>query len=133
LAQFPLERQFDEKDGGPACLSMISRYYGKTFGLEMLRRLEETNREGAPLSIVILTDFIIKLMKLPASFFETRMTGDILQRMNDQRRIQSFFTGPALNVSFSTFTLLIFSVVLIYYSFNIILVFWKSQYFIFYG
>lgn len=74
-------------------------------------------------SIAILTDFIIKLMKLPASFFETRMTGDILQRMNDQRRIQSFLTGPALNVSFSTFSLLIFSIVLIYYSINIFLVF----------
>lgn len=313
MAQFPLERQFDEKDCGPACLSMITRYYGKTFGLEMLRRLAGTNREGASLldlsdaaekvgfrsapalirleeladyqlpiilhwngnhfvvlykisrgkkriyhiadpakgrikfsendfisywryteddegiilslsptpdfytqeddkrnknrisyvinylkgysrliiqlfiglgigsllqlavpfltqsivdiginthdldfiyvillaqimlfigrlsldfirswillhissrvSIAILTDFIIKLMKLPVSFFETRMTGDILQRINDQRRIQGFLTGPALNVSFSTFSLLIFSVVLIYYSINIFLVF----------
>ncbi|MGK9119057.1 peptidase domain-containing ABC transporter [Olivibacter jilunii] len=313
MAQFPLERQFDEKDCGPACLCMISRYYGKTFSLEMLRHLTGTNREGASLldlsgaaekvgfrsapalinldeladyqlpmvlhwnrnhfvvlykisrrkkriyhiadpakglvkfsendfisywkytednegiilslsptpdfytqeedkinknkisyvvnylkgysrliiqlfiglglgsllqlavpfltqsivdiginthdldfiyiillaqimlfigrlsldfirswillhissrvSIAILTDFIIKLMKLPASFFETRMTGDILQRMNDQRRIQSFLTGPALNVSFSTFSLLIFSIVLIYYSINIFLVF----------
>jgi ATP-binding cassette subfamily B protein len=44
-------------------------------------------------NISILTDFLIKLMKLPMSFFDTKMTGDIMQRMNDQRRIESFLTG----------------------------------------
>ncbi|WP_426582188.1 peptidase domain-containing ABC transporter [Mucilaginibacter sp. R-33] len=67
-------------------------------------------------NISILTDFLIKLMKLPISFFDTKMTGDIMQRMNDQRRIESFLTGSTLTTLFSLFNLLIFSVVLVYYN-----------------
>jgi ATP-binding cassette, subfamily B, bacterial len=74
-------------------------------------------------NISILTDFLIKLMKLPMSFFDTRMTGDIMQRMNDQRSIQEFLTGSALTTVFSLFNLVIFSVVLIYYNMLIFTVF----------
>jgi ATP-binding cassette subfamily B protein len=64
------------------------------------------------INISILTDFLIKLMKLPVSFFDSKHTGDILQRMNDHSRIESFLTGSSLNVLFSVINLLIFSVVL---------------------
>lgn len=64
------------------------------------------------INISILTDFLIKLMKLPVSFFDCKHTGDILQRMNDHSRIESFLTGSSLNVLFSLINLLIFSVVL---------------------
>ena len=67
-------------------------------------------------NISILTDFLIKLMKLPMSFFDTKMTGDIMQRMNDQRTIQTFLTGSTLTTIFSMFNLLVFSVVLAYYN-----------------
>ncbi|RYE58559.1 MAG: peptidase domain-containing ABC transporter, partial [Sphingobacteriales bacterium] len=67
------------------------------------------------INISILTDFLIKLMKLPMSFFDTKMTGDIMQRMSDQRRIESFLTGPTLNIIFSLFNLVIFTIVLAYY------------------
>lgn len=73
------------------------------------------------INISILTDFLIKLMKLPMSFFDTKMTGDIMQRMNDQRRIESFLTGSTLSTLFSMFNLVVFSVVLAYY--NIIVFF----------
>ncbi len=78
-------------------------------------------------NISILTDFLIKLMKLPMSFFDTKMTGDIMQRMNDQKRIESFLTGSTLSTLFSMFNLLVFSVVLAYYNATIFFVFAVSS------
>ena len=78
-------------------------------------------------NVSILTDFLIKLMKLPMSFFDTKMTGDILQRMNDQKRIESFLTGSTLSTLFSMFNLLVFSIVLAYYNATIFLVFAVSS------
>ena len=68
------------------------------------------------INISILTDFLIKLMKLPMSFFDTKMTGDIMQRMGDQKRIELFLTSTTLTTFFSLFNLLIFSAVLAYYN-----------------
>ncbi|TDO20844.1 ATP-binding cassette subfamily B protein [Pedobacter duraquae] len=78
-------------------------------------------------NISILTDFLIKLMKLPMSFFDTKMTGDIMQRMNDQRRIESFLTGSTLNVIFSMFNLVVFTIVLAYYQISIFVIFLVSS------
>lgn len=75
------------------------------------------------INISILTDFLIKLMKLPVSFFDSKKTGDVLQRMNDHSRIESFLTGSSLNVLFSLVNLLIFSVVLAVYNNYIFIVF----------
>lgn len=75
------------------------------------------------LNVSILTDFLIKLMKLPMGFYDTKMTGDIMQRMGDQGRIQSFLTGSALNILFSMFNLLIFGFVLAYYDSGIFYIF----------
>lgn len=79
------------------------------------------------INISILTDFLIKLMKLPMSFFDTKMTGDIMQRMNDQKRIESFLTGPTLSIIFSLFNLIIFTGVLAYYNVNIFFIFLVSS------
>jgi ATP-binding cassette subfamily B protein len=79
------------------------------------------------INISILTDFIIKLMKLPISFFDTKMTGDIMQRMSDQGRIQSFLTGSTLNVIFSMFNLVMFTFVLAWYDLSIFLIFVLSS------
>jgi ATP-binding cassette subfamily B protein len=79
------------------------------------------------INISILTDFLIKLMKLPMSFFETKMTGDIMQRMSDQGRIQSFLTGSSLSTIFSLFNLVIFAFVLAYYNINIFIIFLVSS------
>ena len=62
-------------------------------------------------------------MKLPASFFDSKKTGDILQRMNDHKRIQSFLTGTSLSTLFSLFNLVVFSVVLAIFNFGIFIVF----------
>ncbi|MBE5322226.1 peptidase domain-containing ABC transporter [Pedobacter sp. MR2016-19] len=79
------------------------------------------------INISILTDFLIKLMKLPMSFFDTKMTGDIMQRMSDQGRIQSFLTGSTLSIIFSMFNLVIFAGVLAYYNINIFFIFLVSS------
>ncbi len=75
------------------------------------------------ININILTDFLIKLMKLPVSYFDSKKTGDIMQRMNDHQRIQSFLTGTSLTTLFSVFNLLMFSVVLGMYNLSIFLIF----------
>ncbi len=75
------------------------------------------------INLSILSDFLIKLMKLPMSFFDTKMFGDIMQRSNDHTRIEQFLTGPALNTLFSVINLLVFGVVLALYSVPIFLVF----------
>lgn len=75
------------------------------------------------ININILTDFLIKLMKLPLSYFDSKKTGDIMQRMNDHSRIQNFLTGTSLTTLFSVFNLVIFSVVLGIYNLSVFLVF----------
>ncbi len=68
------------------------------------------------ISISILSDFWIKLMKLPMSFFDTKMTGDILQRIGDHKRIESFLTNNTLSVLFSFFNLIMYTIILLYYN-----------------
>jgi ATP-binding cassette, subfamily B, bacterial len=67
------------------------------------------------INIAILSDFLIKLMKLPIAYFDTKMYGDIMQRLGDHRRVESFLTGQSLSTLFSLFNLVIFSVVLASY------------------
>ena len=71
------------------------------------------------INISLISDFFIKLMNLPISFFDTKMTGDIMQRINDHQRIESILTTSSLNVLFSAFTFIVFSLVLGYYSLTI--------------
>lgn len=78
---------------------------------------------GSRIQVAIVSDFLAKLTKLPVSFFDTRMVGDILQRVQDHHRIQQFLTTTTLNVVFSAFTLVIFSAVLAVYSVAIFAVF----------
>ncbi|CAM1361366.1 ABC transporter ATP-binding protein [Tenacibaculum litopenaei] len=68
------------------------------------------------INISLVSDFFIKLMNLPIAFFDTRMTGDILQRINDHKRIEQMLTTSSLNVLFSMMNLLVFSFVLAYYN-----------------
>ncbi|VAW28124.1 Bacteriocin/lantibiotic efflux ABC transporter, permease/ATP-binding protein, partial [hydrothermal vent metagenome] len=75
------------------------------------------------INISLISDFFIKLMKLPMSYFDTKLTGDILQRINDHQRVEQFLTARTLNTLFSFFTLIIFGIVLWIYSFKIFLIF----------
>ncbi len=75
------------------------------------------------INISLISDFLMKLMKLPISFFDRKMTGDLMQRINDHRRIESFLTGNMLNTLFSLLNFVIFSIVLLMYSTPIFLIF----------
>ncbi|HEY5509747.1 MAG TPA: peptidase domain-containing ABC transporter [Prolixibacteraceae bacterium] len=75
------------------------------------------------LSISLISDFLIKLMRLPISFFDTKMVGDMLQRIGDHTRIENFLTSQSLNVLFSMVNLVIFSIVLALYSWIILAIF----------
>ncbi len=75
------------------------------------------------INISIISDFLIKLMKMPIGFFDTKMIGDLLQRIGDHRRIERFLTSQSLQVVFSIFNIVIFSIVLAFYSWIIFLVF----------
>lgn len=75
------------------------------------------------INISIISDFFIKLMALPIGFFDTRMTGDIMQRIGDHRRIEQLLTGTALNTLFSMVNLIVFSVVLLFYNYLLFIVF----------
>jgi ATP-binding cassette subfamily B protein len=78
---------------------------------------------GTGINISILSDFWIKLMQLPLSYFDAKKTGDTLQRIGDHSRIQQFLTTGSLNVLFSLINLLIFSIVLLLYNVPVFLVF----------
>lgn len=75
------------------------------------------------INISLISDFFIKLMNLPISYFDTKMTGDIMQRIADHRRIESLLTSTSLNTLFSFFNLVIFGAVLAWYDLTIFIIF----------
>ncbi len=75
------------------------------------------------INIFLISDFLIKLMKLPMGFFDTKLIGDILQRIGDQRRIENFLTTSSLNILFSLVNFLVFGIVLAVYSLKILILF----------
>jgi len=77
-------------------------------------------------NISILTDLLIKIMKLPMSFFDLKTHGDLMQRMSDQQRIESFLTGNTLNTLFSLVNMLIFGGLLVIYNTTIFIIFFAA-------
>ncbi|NQX84957.1 MAG: peptidase domain-containing ABC transporter [Flavobacteriaceae bacterium] len=80
------------------------------------------------ININLVSDFLIKLMKLPISFFDSKNTGDIVQRIYDHNRIQRFLSSTTLNTLFSAFNIVIFGYVLAYYSIVIFFVFFLGSF-----
>lgn len=68
------------------------------------------------INISLVSDFFIKLLKLPMSFFDTKLMGDLLQRMNDHKRVEQFLTTQTLSVMFSLLSFIIFGIVLFCYN-----------------
>ena len=75
------------------------------------------------INISLVSDFFIKLMKLPMKFFDTKQMGDILQRIEDHRRVEQFLTSSSLSLLFSFFTFLVFGGILAVYNLGIFAVF----------
>jgi len=77
---------------------------------------------SASTSLSITSSFFIKLMSLPISYFESKMKGDILQRIGDNARIQSLVMVTPITMVLSTLTLILFSVILLFYNYKIFLI-----------
>ena len=75
------------------------------------------------INISLVSDFFIKLLKLPMSFFDTKLMGDLMQRMGDHSRVNSFLTQQTLSIVFSLFTFVVFSIVLLSYNWLIFAIF----------
>ena len=75
------------------------------------------------INISLVSDFFIKLLKLPMSFFDTKLLGDLMQRMGDHSRVNGFLTGQTLTIAFSLFSFAVFSVVLFLYNWQIFAIF----------
>ena len=82
---------------------------------------------GIRINISLVSDFFAKLLRLPMPFFDTKQTGDILQRMGDHGRVQSFLTGKTLSILYAVVSLIIFSIVLLIYNVTVFLVFLISS------
>lgn len=101
--------------------AQLALFFGNT-AIELIRGwilLHMSTR----VNISIISDFLIKLMKLPIRFFDTKMVGDITQRISDHTRIEQFLTGTSLNTLFSLVNMVVFSVVLAIYSIPILIIF----------
>lgn len=109
--------------------AQIFLFFGKT-ALELIRSWILLNL-SARINISLISDFFIKLMNLPISFFDVRMTGDIMQRINDHHRIERILTTSSLNVLFSLINMFIMGGVLAYYNLKIFAVFFIGSFFYF--
>lgn len=78
---------------------------------------------GSRVNVAVVSDFLHKLMTLPVAFFDTKLTGDILQRIEDNNRIEDFLTSASLSILFSFFNLIIFGIVLAIYNIKILMLF----------
>ena len=67
------------------------------------------------INISLISDFFIKLMRLPMRFFDTKLMGDLLQRIEDHRRVEQFLTSSSLSLLFSFVTFVVFGIVLAVY------------------
>ena len=67
---------------------------------------------GSRVNVAIISGFLQKMMSLPVAFFDTKLTGDILQRIEDNNRIEEFLTSASLSILFSFFNLVVFAIVL---------------------
>ncbi|UCH94372.1 MAG: peptidase domain-containing ABC transporter [Candidatus Aminicenantes bacterium] len=102
-------------------IAQLALFFGRT-SVEFIRSwilLHVSTR----INISLISDFLIKMMKLPIGFFDTKMIGDILQRIGDHRRIESFLTTSTLNILFSLINLVIFGIVLAIYDMRIFMIF----------
>lgn len=71
---------------------------------------------GMKINIALISDFFVKLLRLPMSFFDTKLMGDLMQRMGDHTRVNTFLTQQSMSTMFSMLTLVVFSGVLWWYN-----------------
>ena len=72
------------------------------------------------IDIALISDFLMKLTRLPLRYFDTKMTGDIMQRIGDHGRIKGFLMGQSFNIIFSIGNFFVFVTILAYYTWQIL-------------
>ena len=74
-------------------------------------------------NVSLISDFLIKLMKLPMQFFDSKLTGDLVRRIEDHKRIETFLTQSVLSILFATITIFVLGIVLAIYNLKIFFLF----------
>lgn len=117
LTQAIVDTGIDNKDIGFVWLILggqLMLFFGQTV-VQFIQSwifLHISTRVG----IGLISDFLYKLMRLPLGFFDSKFVGDLMQRILDQKRIESFLTQSTFQVILATVTIVIFGAVLSYYS-----------------
>jgi len=78
---------------------------------------------GTRINIAVISEFLMKLMKLPLSYFNSRNLGDVLQRVSDHSKIEEFLTSHSINIVFAMLNLIVFSIIMAVYSGTVFAVF----------
>jgi ATP-binding cassette subfamily B protein len=78
---------------------------------------------GTRINVSLISDFLTKLMQLPMKYFDTKLAGDLIQRIHDHSRIEQFLTQSLLNIVLAIINLAVFGIILAVYSFNIFSIF----------
>lgn len=78
---------------------------------------------GKRINVSLISDFLIRLMALPVGYFDSKNIGDLIQRIQDNNRVESFLTGSVLNIFFTFLTVIVFSGILLFYDTTIFMVF----------
>ncbi|WP_282195038.1 peptidase domain-containing ABC transporter [Alistipes ihumii] len=106
-------------------IAQVTLIFSRSF-LDIIRRWILL-QIGTRVNISLVTDFIIKLVRLPMGFFDSKLTGDLIRRMEDHKKIELFLTTWVLNIVFFMLTISVFSIVLAIYSIKIFLIFWGGS------
>lgn len=75
---------------------------------------------GARINITIISNFILKLISLPISFFSLKQKGDLYQRIQDHNKIEEFLSNQSLSALFSVFSFVAYSLVLLHYNLTLL-------------
>ncbi len=124
LTQGIVDRGVNMQDLNFVYIALIAQ-----FVLMLARTIVDFSRQGillyisTKINLSLLTDFWKKLMRLPISYFDTKQTGDIMQRIGDQHLIEKFLTGNSINILFALLNLLVYSFVMVLYSVPVFLIF----------
>ncbi|MCC7297945.1 MAG: peptidase domain-containing ABC transporter, partial [Bacteroidia bacterium] len=106
-------------------IAQLFLFFGRT-SIEFIRGWLVLHMSSR-INISLVSDYFAKLMRLPIAYFDSKMTGDIIQRIRDHKRIQQLLTGSSMSVLFSVLNIIIFGLVLLSYDITVFAVFFAGS------